>query len=190
MTNTQKIERKKYRDTFLIYVLLGVVGIAAGVYVFKYTDLLSGAAAEYSYSCRMDLRELMERYYHELRFLVVLFLVGFTVFASPCAIVFSLARGFVCAAGILRLFSENASGGADLPRVVMISASVACMFVLELIMASKSARAGAHLQTIVPRPGELVRDPYVRSYALTFALLCAFLLACVSLIYLAPLLPF
>ena len=190
MTNTNKIERKKYRDTLIVYTLLGALGMAAAAWIFKYTDLLAGKASGYEFACRMDMREFLSRYCAELRWALLLFISGFTVFAAPCAIAFALGRGFVCAVGILRLAAAATSDGISTTHFVATACALALIFAVELIMASKAARAGRHLQTVVPSPGILVRDPYIRAYAATFALICALLLACVAAAYLAPLLPF
>ena len=179
-------EIKKYRKSFIIYALLGVAGIAAGIYVAKYTDWISGQATGYAYVCSLDAAELFRRYYLEVRYLVVLFLLGFTVFASPAAIAFSLWRGFVSAVGIVRL----AGSGAGTAYFVLTACAMASVLVIETAMAAKSSTHAARLRYVAPRAGELIRDPAVRRYFATFAILCALLFAAVVCAFFAPLLPF
>lgn len=183
-------ELKKYRDSFIIHALLGLCGVAAAVYVYKYTGYLSGIAEGYVYICSLDMRELFARYYSEVRYLVLLFAAGFTIYAVPLAIVFSVLRGFVCAVGILRLAETVRLGGLTQVHFVMTAVSMAFVFVIELIMAAKTARHGSHLQYIVPRTGDLLRDRVTLRYAAAFAMLCGFLFMAVALVYFAPLLPF
>ncbi|MBQ3099731.1 MAG: hypothetical protein IJC50_01950 [Clostridia bacterium] len=187
--NDQK-ELKKYRDTLLIHLMLGVCGMAIAVYIYKYTDLLSGIADGYVYICRLDARELFMRYYTEARYMIVLFLIGFTIFAVPAAIIFSVLRGFVCSVGILRLAAASRAGSLSATHLVFTCVFMALIFGIELVMTAKSVRHGMHLKYIVPRAGELVRDRFTVRYSATFALLCGLLFISVTLVYFAPMLPF
>lgn len=182
-------EQKKYRDSFLIHALLGLCGVAVAVYIYKYTGYLSGIAEGYVYVCRLDIRELFSRYYSEARYLILLFAAGFTIYAAPAAILFSILRGFVCAVGILRLAAAAHLGSLSQTHFVMTAVSMALVFAVELIMAAKTSRHGSHLQYIVPKAGDLFRDRTTRRYAATFAMLCGLLFAAVALVYFAPLLP-
>ena len=183
-------EQKKYRNSFLIHALLGLCGVAVAVYVYKYTAYLSGIAEGYVYVCRLDVRELFSRYYSEARYLILLFAAGFTIYAVPAAIIFSVLRGFVCAVGILRLAEGARLGMLSHTHFIMTAVSMALVFAVELIMAAKTSRHGSHLQYIVPKAGQLFCDRTTRRYAVTFAMLCGLLFAAVVIVYFAPLLPF
>lgn len=183
-------ELKKYRDSFIIHALLGLCGMAVAVYIYKYTGYLSGIAEGYVYVCGLDVGELFMRFYLEVRYMVLLFALGFTVFAVPAAIIFSILRGFVCAVGILRLAAASSLGALSSAHFVMTAVFMALLFGIELIMAAKTARHGAHLKYIVPKAGELIRDRVTLRYAAAFAMLCSLLFAAVALVYFAPLLPF
>ena len=183
-------EQKKYRDSFLIHMMLGICGTAIAVYIYKYTDYLSGIADGYVYICRLDARELFMRFYTEARYMVLLFLLGFTMFAVPFAIIFSLLRGFVCTVGILRLAAASCTGSLSVTHLVFTAVFTALVFAIELIMTAKSVGYASHLKYIVPKAGELVKDRETRRYAATFALLCGLLFISVTVVYFAPLLPF
>ena len=183
-------ELKKYRDCFIVHLMLGLCGMAVAVYIYKYTEYLSGTANGYLYVCRLDARELFTRYYGEVRYMVLLFLMGFTLFAVPAAIIFSVLRGFVCAVGILRLAAASRVGMLSLTHLIITAVFMSLIFVIELIMTAKTVRHGAHLKYIVPKAGELVKDPVTKRYAAASALLCGLLFAAVSVVYFAPLLPF
>lgn len=189
MDQKQKTDRKKYRDSFIVHTLLGLCGVAVAVYVYKYTDLLSGGAQGYVYVCALDLRELFLRYYGELRYLILLFAAGFTIYAAPAAIIFALLRGFVCGTGILRLAQAARLGELSRLHFVMTALSMALVFGLELVMAAKSARQSQRLKYIVPGVVELLYDRGTRGYLASFAMLCGLLFAAVAMVYFAPLLP-
>jgi len=188
--NKETAERKRYRNTFIIHALLGAAGIAAGVYIYKYTDLIGGTADGYVYACRMDLRELLERYYCEARYMFLLFACGFTIYAVPAAIIFSVARGFLCGAGIMRLASFCNENGISGAHFVMTAVFMSSVMIIEIIMAAKTACNVEDMRSIAPRADEMIRDKNVKRFAATFAMLCGVLFAAVSAVYFAPLLPF
>lgn len=190
MTANEISERKKYRSAFIIHALLGVAGIAVGLYVYKFTDWLAGAADGYVYACRADARELFERFYVEARWVVALFLCGFTIFAQPAAIIFSTVRGFVCAVGVLRLARCCLSDGIGTLHFVLTVCFMSLVFAVELIMAAKSVCFSAQMHYTAPKVNELVRDARAKRYAATFGMVCAMLFAAVTAVYFAPLLPF
>ncbi len=189
MTDKEITERKNYRKAFIIYALIGLTGVGVGIYVFKYTSWLSGAADGYVYICRADAGELFSRYFDEARYLILLYASGFTLFAVPCAIAFSLFRGFLCSVGVLRLAQACGSGEISAAHLIVTAVASSLVFTIELIMAAKCVRQSARLAYIAPKPGELIRDPEVRRYSAAFAMLCGFLFAAVAVVYFAPLLP-
>ncbi len=187
MTAKESADRKKYRSAFIIYALLGAAGICAGIYVYKYTTLLSGTADGFVYICRMEVKELFLRYFDAAKHLVILYLCGFTIFAVPAAIGFSAIRGFIWSVGILRLASACDAGMIGGIQFSVTVCAAAAIFVIELLMAAKSACHSDHLRNVVPAPGTLIRDPEVRRYSAAFAMLCGFMFAAVAASYFAPL---
>ena len=187
MTAKEISDRKKYRSAFIIYALLAAAGIGAGIYVFKYTSLLSGTADGYVFICRMDASELFIRYFGEARYLVILYLCGFTVFAVPAAIAFAILRGFVCSAGILRLASACAEGRIGTAQLVIAVFAAALILIIEILMAAKSVCQSERLKYVAPAVGELIRDPEARRYSAAFAMLCGFMFIAVAAAYFAPL---
>lgn len=189
MTAKEISDRKKYRNAFLVHALLGVAGVCIGIYVFKYTTLLTGKAEGYVFICNMDAVELFSRFFDEAKYLVLLYALGFTIFAVPGAIVFAVFRGFMCSVGVLRLAGECEAGGLSTAQFVFTVCALAAVFLIELIMTAKCVRQSSRLQYIAPHPGELIRDPEVRRYSASFAMLCGFMFAAVAVVYFAPLMP-
>ena len=146
MTEKEISDRKKYRNAFIIHLLLGCAGACVGIYVFKYTGWLTGSADGYVFICGADAKELFSRYFDEARYLILLFACGFTVFAVPAAIAFSLIRGFLCSVGVLRLASACEQGGVTAFHFVFTAVAMSLVFVIELIMAAKCVRQSSHLQ--------------------------------------------
>ena len=159
------------------------------IYVFKYTAWLSGSADGYIFICRADADELFTRYFEEARYLVILYALGFTIFAVPGAIAFAVIRGFLCSVGILRLAAACADGGLTAAQFIFCAFAMALVFMIELLMTAKCVCQYARLQYIAPRPGELIRDAEVRRYSAAFALLCGFMFIACAGVYFAPLLP-
>ena len=189
MTPKEAGERKKYRNSLIIHALIGIAGIAAGLYVFKYTGLLGGAAEGYAFICRADAKELFTRYFSEARYLILLFLAGFTIFGAPAAVIFAAVRGFTLSVGILRLAESCTQSGIDTVHFVITASAMSAVFAVELIMAAKAERHAATLNYTAPKVRELVRNAETGRYAATFAMLCAFLFAATAAVYFAPLLP-
>ena len=167
-------EKSSFRTAYLILMTFAVIGMMICLLLYRYTEFFTNCGAFSSGYSLLSAHDLLRRFGGEVGYLAIVWLCGFTVFALPCGIVYSLWRGFVCGFCAMTLSSAFRAGEFSLFTCVVIAVCSTLIPALEICVAAKAQCFSASLRSAVPELRLILSSRKTLRYTASMLFICLF----------------
>lgn len=163
-----------------------VIGMMLCLFLYKYTGFFDRSNIFSSGYSLLSANDLLIRFGGEAGYLTIVWLCGFTVFAFPCGIIYSLWRGFVCGFCAMTLSAAFHTGAFSLFTCIVIAVCSTLIPALEICVAAKAQCYSASLSYAVPELRKVLCSRSALRYAASFLFICLLIFLVTLIIYAVP----
>lgn len=188
MNYISSAEQKRYRNSFIMLTLVSVFGILLGLYLYEYTGFFSTLKNNGISKIATDfnIEELISLYYDEIKLPLLMFALGFTLFARYACTALVCYKGFMTGFSVMYFGIHFEGGELDIKNFRMICLSLIVILLINIIAGAKSMAFAASLRYAAPNLSDILRQRSTGKYIMASLILAFFLLCSVALKYLTP----
>ncbi|MBR5515797.1 MAG: hypothetical protein IKU52_06310 [Clostridia bacterium] len=181
-------EQKRYRNDFIMLTLLAVFGIMIGIFLYEYTDFFKSLNKEQlsTFTDKYEFSALISLFSSELKFIIPVFISGFTLFGPLVSFGVLLYKGFICGFSMLYFGMCYQNGNITEKEFRLYTLIFILSLLIYIILGAKSMAFSGTLKYASPDIKMILKQDFAQKYILTFLVLSAFTLILLILKYSVP----